>query len=207
MYTSAENSQPPNQLVSENAFAINSVVVSLLDFAAEALSRDADLAGKYINDATALLRAQCQQRGPQVACGTRGALAPWQLRLVKQFVEAKLSMSIRMDDLAALTRLSPHYFSSAFRRTVGETPFGYLRRCRVEHAQQLMLLTEKSLAEIALECGLADQAHLTKCFRALVGDTPAAWRRMRRVAQLPTYVEAVLGTAGGGCELRPRRSG
>jgi AraC-like DNA-binding protein len=48
-----------------------------------------------------------------------------------------------------------------------------------------MLLTDKSLAEIALECGLADQPHLTKTFRRIVGMSPGAWRRARRSVPHP----------------------
>jgi len=36
--------------------------------------------------------------------------------------------------------------------------------------------TQKSSSEIAAECGMADQAHLTRLFRGIVGESPAAWR-------------------------------
>jgi transcriptional regulator GlxA family with amidase domain len=40
--------------------------------------------------------------------------------------------------------------------------------------------TQISLSDVALSCGFADQAHLTKCFRHLMQDTPSAWRRAHR---------------------------
>jgi AraC family transcriptional regulator len=36
------------------------------------------------------------------------------------------------------------------------------------------------LSEIALSCGLADQSHLSRWFRRIVGETPHAWRRIQR---------------------------
>jgi AraC family transcriptional regulator len=42
-----------------------------------------------------------------------------------------------------------------------------------------MLSTQQPLRDIAAECGLADQAHLTRLFRKIVGESPAAWRRAR----------------------------
>ena len=42
-----------------------------------------------------------------------------------------------------------------------------------------MLSTDAPLSEIALDCGLADQAHLSRLFRRIVGETPRAWRRAR----------------------------
>jgi transcriptional regulator GlxA family with amidase domain len=50
----------------------------------------------------------------------------------------------------------------------------------VELAAQLMLASPDPLSEIALKCGFHDQAHLSKQFRQLTGETPAAWRRLRR---------------------------
>jgi AraC-like DNA-binding protein len=46
----------------------------------------------------------------------------------------------------------------------------------------LMLTTDAPLGQIALDCGLADQAHLSRLFKQMVGDTPAAWRRARAVS-------------------------
>jgi AraC-like DNA-binding protein len=60
-----------------------------------------------------------------------------------------------------------------------DSPHGYIIRRRVERAQGLMLSTARPLRDIAAECGLADQAHLTRLFRRIVGESPAAWRRAR----------------------------
>jgi AraC-like DNA-binding protein len=45
----------------------------------------------------------------------------------------------------------------------------------------LELLTDDPLSQIALDGGFTDQPHLTRLFRRIVGVTPAAWRRLRRV--------------------------
>jgi AraC family transcriptional regulator len=109
----------------------------------------------------------------------RGGLAPWQVRRVLAHIEANLGTPIRNKDLATVARLSEYHFNVAFRSSVGEAPHGFIIRRRMERAQGLMLSTEKCLSEIALECGLADQAHFTRLFRKIVGESPAAWRRAR----------------------------
>ena len=109
----------------------------------------------------------------------RGGLAPWQARRVLAHIEANLNTPIRNKDLAAIARLSEYHFNVSFRRSVGEAPHAYIIRRRMERAQGLMLATEKPLSEIALECGLTDQAHFTRLFRRIVGESPAAWRRAR----------------------------
>jgi transcriptional regulator GlxA family with amidase domain len=112
----------------------------------------------------------------------RGGLSPWQVRKVASYVEANLEHSIKNEDLAGLVRLNASHFGRAFRNSFGEPPHEYVIRRRVERAQGLMLSTDASLSEIALDCGLADQSHLTRLFRRIVGESPRAWRRARLTA-------------------------
>jgi transcriptional regulator GlxA family with amidase domain len=109
----------------------------------------------------------------------RHGLAPWQVRRVLAHIEANLGATIRNKDLAAIARLSTFHFAVAFRKSVGQSPHEHVIHRRVERAQGLMLSTDRSLSDIAAECGLADQAHLTRLFRRIVGESPAAWRRAR----------------------------
>ena len=44
-----------------------------------------------------------------------------------------------------------------------------------------MLAGDRRLCDIALECGFGDQAHFTRTFRRIVGQSPQAWRRLARV--------------------------
>jgi transcriptional regulator GlxA family with amidase domain len=109
----------------------------------------------------------------------RGGLAPWQVRQVTTHIDMQLGSSITTDDLARIARLSPCHFSRAFRESFGDSPHKYVMRRRVERAQGLMLATELSLGQIAVECGLADQAHLCKLFQKIAGESPGVWRRAR----------------------------
>lgn len=112
----------------------------------------------------------------------RGGLAPWQLRRVLTHIEAHLGVPITTAELASLVRLSPFYFSRAFRRSFNDSPHAYVMRRRVERAQGMMLTTTAPLAQIALSCGLADQAHFTRLFRRFAGESPGRWRRARATA-------------------------
>jgi AraC family transcriptional regulator len=132
-----------------------------------------------MNHETASLRVGCYVAKQTSFDSGSVRLPPWRLRRVLAFVEANLSNAIQVKDLAAQARLSECYLSHLFRNTIGQSPFAYVRRRRIERAKHLMLLTEKSLAEIAGECGLCDQAHFSRLFRQMVGMSPAAWRRLR----------------------------
>lgn len=110
----------------------------------------------------------------------QGALAAWQARRIEGFVAQRLAHPIRIDAVAALVSLSPNYFSRAFKATFGTTFSHYVIQQRVALAKQMLLTTDASIAEIALDCGLADQSHLTRLFKRAVGAPPNAWRRAAR---------------------------
>jgi AraC family transcriptional regulator len=110
---------------------------------------------------------------------TRGGLAPWQIRKLASYVDANLGGPIRSEELAALVRLTPCYFSRVFRNSFGNSPCEYVMRRRVERAQGLMLSTDAPLSQIALDCGFSDQSHFCRLFRRVVGEAAATWRRAR----------------------------
>lgn len=110
----------------------------------------------------------------------RGVLANWQLTRIKTMLLDDLRQNLTLSDLAAACGLSVSYMSRGFRQAVGMPPHRWLLAQRVKRARTLIETTGLSLAEIALECGFADQSHLTRVFSKAVGAAPGAWRRARR---------------------------
>ena len=108
---------------------------------------------------------------------THGGLAPWQARRLRLYINAHLSERIPAAALASLVDLSTSHFFRAFRESFSETPMTYVAIQRIQRAQELMVCTHHSLAEIARACGLCDQAHFTRLFRRVTGLSPRAWRR------------------------------
>jgi AraC family transcriptional regulator len=96
------------------------------------------------------------------------------------FMRANIGRSIDLREIASATRRSPGHFARQFRQSTGLAPHQYLLRLRTEMAQHLLAETGRSVADIALECGFANQEHLTRFFKRAVGATPATYRRQRR---------------------------
>jgi len=109
-----------------------------------------------------------------------GGLAPWQERRAKELLAANLGNEVPLERIARECGLSVSYFSRAFRISTGTTPHEWLQGCRIERAKDMLAQADRSLAEIALACGFADQSHFTKVFARMAGQTPGAWRRLRR---------------------------
>jgi AraC family transcriptional regulator len=162
-------------------------VAVLLNDAKTALLSDRAFARACVARALDLLHEDLPSGTGASSC-PQGGLAGWQVRRTVEFIEAHLERSIRVKDLAALTRLSPSHFSRAFKRSFRQAPMTYVTRQRVQLAQRLLLTTDDSMCQIALACGMCDQAHLTRVFRRVVGDSPMSWRR--RHAHGPTPAPA-----------------
>ena len=111
---------------------------------------------------------------------TRTPLSPRQVRRVTGFIEENCLRSIRLQELADLTDLSQSYFSHAFKAATGMPPFQWHMRARIRRVEQMLRESDLPLTEIAVSAGFADQAHFTRVFRRVAGQTPAAWRRARK---------------------------
>lgn len=157
---------------------VRSVIAELVTAVSSTLNDERDSAEECLSRVAAILQP-LQKQETKARERMKGGLAPWQVRKVTSHIEANLDKSIKSGDLAALLDLNPCHFSRAFRDSFGSSPLEYVIRRRMERAQGLMLSTDAPLSQIALECGLADQAHFSRLFRRTVGESPRAWRRAR----------------------------
>jgi AraC family transcriptional regulator len=105
-----------------------------------------------------------------------GALAPRTLQRLLAFIETNVGQAITVAELATITGFSIAHFSRRFARSVGTAPARYVHLRRIDRGKQLLTHSVFSLAEIALACGFADQAHFTRSFHIAVGMTPRAYR-------------------------------
>jgi transcriptional regulator of acetoin/glycerol metabolism len=109
-----------------------------------------------------------------------GGLSPGAMRRVREYVEVHLAESIDLSMLAGVAGLSVHHFARQFKQSAGVTPHFYLTKKRVERAQEMLVQTDLSLAEIAYAVGFFDQGHLARHFRHMLGTTPREFRWSQR---------------------------
>ncbi|KAB0657108.1 helix-turn-helix domain-containing protein [Burkholderia territorii] len=107
----------------------------------------------------------------------KGLLSPAKAARAKELLMERVDLGVSIKEVANECDLSRGYFIRAFTRTTGRTPHQWLLEQRVIRARQLIETTYMSLAEIAAECGFADQSHLNRVFARIVGRPPGAWRR------------------------------
>ncbi|HKV76628.1 MAG TPA: AraC family transcriptional regulator [Candidatus Sulfotelmatobacter sp.] len=102
---------------------------------------------------------------------------PRWLKRVKDRLHAEFCERLRMRDLAREAGVHPVHLARAFRKFERRTPGEYQQRLQIRAACELLGKPEWPLAEIAAECGFADQSHFTRAFRRMAATTPLRFRQ------------------------------
>ncbi|AKU99741.1 Transcriptional regulator, AraC family [Labilithrix luteola] len=90
-------------------------------------------------------------------------------------------------------------FLTLFRTAVGLTPKVYCRIQRFQQVLERVVDREAALVDVAFDAGYADQAHLTREFRAFAGITPVEYRML---APASTNHVPILSSTRGETESR-----
>jgi AraC family transcriptional regulator len=175
----------------ENALPLNSPLRTAASASARAehlvrramtfFESDPKTAWRCLSDASQLLGTEAEHSSSRAAApeinSQPGGLARWQAKRALAYIEDNLGSKIDIGEIADVVALSKSHFSRTFRNSLGSSPMAYVSKRRVERAKLMMTSTRERLTDIALSCGFADQSHLTRYFRRIVGMSPGLWRR------------------------------
>ena len=86
---------------------------------------------------------------------------------------------INVSSAAAFVGYTPNYFNTIFHQAFGQ-PFGaYLKKMRLDYARKLLLSSETSLTDVAIESGFSSLSHFSRSFSAEYGIAPNEYRKTK----------------------------
>lgn len=94
----------------------------------------------------------------------------------KNFIRLHYRENIDRDTIAGAIFVAPNYLSKLFHDKVGMSLREYINDMRIQEAKRLMLTTQKSITEIAVEVGFDNISYFSTVFRKIVGMSPAEWK-------------------------------
>jgi len=97
------------------------------------------------------------------------------------WAESQLTNPVTLEQLAEVAKLSVSSFKHVFKEVIGITPHAYLLRKRIERAQVLLLRGEKSVTDIALDCGFSSSQYFATAFKRIMCITPNEMSQNRNV--------------------------
>lgn len=92
---------------------------------------------------------------------------------VIEYIEDHLKEDLSLAELAGVAGISASHFNSLFRQSVGLPAHRYVLRRRVDRAFELLAFGQVRLSDVARQSGFADQSHMARCMRKVLGTTPA----------------------------------
>ena len=99
------------------------------------------------------------------------------LRPVINYIAERYADKIYIENLAEIIMVSADYFTKMFKDSMGKTPVDYINGIRINRAMQLLVDSEKSVAEISDEIGFCNANYFNKIFKQYIGITPLAYRK------------------------------
>ncbi|WGF86365.1 AraC family transcriptional regulator [Marinivivus vitaminiproducens] len=126
-------------------------------------------------------------RDPSAGRRPAGICCEAAVERARDLLDAECARTVGSAELEAATGLDRYALARQFRRLHGTSPYRYLTLRRLDRVRA-RLRAGLGLAEAALECGFADQSHMTRAFKRAFGLAPGAWRALERgdAAGLPS---------------------
>jgi len=98
------------------------------------------------------------------------------INTVVNYITEHFTDDISLDEVAALVRLSPTFFSRYFRRATGHRFIDFVTRMRISKACERLELTQDPITNICFEVGFANVANFNRHFLKIKGMTPRQYR-------------------------------
>jgi len=102
---------------------------------------------------------------------------PAEIATALRHLESAFSTPLIPSGLARLAALPAARFARIIKRIFGITPIQLIAKTRIAAASRLLRDTDRTVAEIAQECGFSDHSAFTRAFRAVTSVTPTEFRR------------------------------
>lgn len=91
------------------------------------------------------------------------------------YIKENPTEALSLDRLAATAGFSKVYFHNCFKASTGQTLHAYVETQRMKMAANMLVSTNKTLTEIAYECGFSSQSYFSYAFKRKTGLTPGEY--------------------------------
>lgn len=97
-----------------------------------------------------------------------------------RYIAQNFALPITLDEVAEQVNLTPTYLSRKFKKFTGTTFKEYVNHIRIRQAKQMLLTTDDTITQIALNCGFNSSNYFKDCFRRRNGVSPSVFRKQSK---------------------------
>ena len=95
---------------------------------------------------------------------------------VLRFIEENYSGAIKLADMANTAGITEQHLCRLFKKNFQMRPMEYLTKVRIQHAKEMLVYSEKNIADIAKAAGFPDNSYFSAQFKKYEGITPGEYR-------------------------------
>jgi AraC-like DNA-binding protein len=96
------------------------------------------------------------------------------------YIAQNYYLPLTSQSIAAANGVHPNYAMNLFRRTFGTTMTTFVIQHRISHAQRLLVTTDDSIQNVALDSGFQSLSRFNEAFKAACGCSPRDYRNAHR---------------------------
>ena len=104
------------------------------------------------------------------------ALPARMVEALDNYIMENAGEEISNTEIGAIFGYHPFYVSKVLKEKKGLTLRQYIIGYRLKASKRLLELTDKSISDIASECGFTDASYFAKTFKSYFGETPKEYR-------------------------------
>lgn len=93
-----------------------------------------------------------------------------------EYIENHYMEKITLEDLANYCNISVYHLARLFKKLTGKSPIDYICQYRLTIASNMLISTNKSIIEIALDTGFNNISYFNRAFKNKFGITPRGYR-------------------------------
>ncbi len=101
-----------------------------------------------------------------------------------RYLKNNFTKKITLAQTAKVLSMSPEHLSRSFKKENGIGFNKYVNLLRLQKAEELLKITDKSISEIAEDCGFEDSNYFSLKFKELYGIPPKALRRSKVISEI-----------------------
>ncbi|MBR3000591.1 MAG: helix-turn-helix domain-containing protein [Oscillospiraceae bacterium] len=120
-----------------------------------------------------LLTQQSQQSGNTKVSNAGNS----EIKEALKYIENHCREKLNLEEVAGLLKYNASYFSRRFHQYTGFTFVEYLNRCRTTAAANALLQSDKTISEIAMDCGFPNVSSFITFFKRQYKMTPDSYRK------------------------------
>ncbi len=112
------------------------------------------------------------------ACNIRGEIPPIAENVLEKLNENDEYLDHTLEEVLGIEKSKIYYISRIIKKNTGKTLNQYKNEMQITKSKNELLKTQKSITDIALQCGFCSASYFCKTFKKIIGVSPKEYRKI-----------------------------